>query len=209
MTDLFLQFKSDDNDIEYLVDQVRLLQKDLLDLNVEDVKPAVSGSPPPGSKSLAAIDWTTLLVTVAGTAGGISLLMSHLGGWLGRNRESEMTMTLPNGASLTLKGDISKQQHFDEIVGMVTRAYRGEPEPEETALTGTEALVSLREKMIAFLKLEDIEIICFDMGIDYEMLSGDQKGKKVRSLLLATHPQRLEALREQCALRNSAIDWYA
>ena len=44
-------------------------------------------------------------------------------------------------------------------------------------------LVELNSKMNQYFSLDEIESLCFDMGIDFESLGGEGKGGKVRELI--------------------------
>lgn len=49
--------------------------------------------------------------------------------------------------------------------------------------TKTEILVELRRSIIEQFNQEELQTLCFDLGIDYEILSGDEKSAKVRELI--------------------------
>jgi len=44
-------------------------------------------------------------------------------------------------------------------------------------------LVELNSKMNQYFSLEEIESLCFGMGIDFEGLGGEGKGAKIRELI--------------------------
>jgi hypothetical protein len=195
-------------DVEYLAEQVQRLRSELLETDVEDVRQVSSGDLPEGAKSLESIDWGSLLVTVAGVGGGVSAMLSLLGSWTQRNQGNEISMILPNGASLTVKGNIAQREDFDAFIDMVQRAMQAGPEPVGSLYVQTNSL-NLREKMISFLSIEEIKSICFDLKIDHENLEHNKKPPLVRTLL--EHAQRhglVEAVREKCTVVNPTIDWH-
>ena len=44
-------------------------------------------------------------------------------------------------------------------------------------------LVELNSKMNQVFSLDEIESLCFDMGIDFESLGGEGRGAKIRELI--------------------------
>jgi hypothetical protein len=59
----------------------------------------------------------------------------------------------------------------------------------------------LRENLISFFSLDEIRTLCFDLKVDYDSLSGENKPDKVRELIL--HVERLNRLEELISLCKS------
>ncbi|MEM8860136.1 MAG: hypothetical protein AAGD96_17530 [Chloroflexota bacterium] len=205
--DIKLTIQSDKADIEYVADQVQRLRSELLDGDIENVRQVTRGNLPEGAKSLEPIDWGALSVTIASVGGGVFAFLSLIGSWTQRNQGNEISLTLPNGASLTVKGNIAKREDFAGFVDMVQRAMHEGPEPAGSTYVATNSL-TLREKMISFLSIEEVKSICFDLGIDHENLEHDKKSSLVRTLLeYAQRQGMVEDVREKCAKVNPKIDW--
>ena len=205
--DIILTINSNDADIEFLADRLQRLREELLETDVEDVRQVRRGDLPKGAKSLESIDWGALLVTIAVVGGGVSAFLSLVGSWTQRNQGSEISMVLPNGATLTVKGNIAKREDFEGFVDMVQRAMEEGPESTGSTYVGTNS-VTLREKMISFLSIEEVKSICFDLGVDHENLEHDKKSSLVRTLL--EHAQRrglVDEVRSRCGKVNPTIDW--
>lgn len=59
-------------------------------------------------------------------------------------------------------------------------------------------LIELRSKMDQDFSLEEIKLLCFDMGIDFESLPGEGKGAKIRELIAFCQRRgRLDALADK------------
>lgn len=58
--------------------------------------------------------------------------------------------------------------------------------------TNRDYIVRLRELLIARLNLEELQTLCFDIGLDYDSLEGGTKDGKIRELLL--HVERRHGL---------------
>lgn len=71
-----------------------------------------------------------------------------------------------------------------------------------------ESLVVLRKQLDKYFGEEDLNTICFDLGIDYESLSGKGKSAKTREIVL--HCSRVgltkQLLAEVKSLRTN-VDW--
>ena len=88
-------------DDEELQDQAQRLRDDFMELDIEAVEFGRKEAPF-GSKSGLAIDWNTLLLTLA-TSGTLTALIAAIQAWLLRNRES--TVTIKRGDDeLTIAG---------------------------------------------------------------------------------------------------------
>lgn len=206
--ELLLTIRSTDGaDLEEISDLELRLRRELLELDVEDVRQMRSEALPEGAKSLEAIDWGTLIVTLAGAADGVAKLLSSLGDWTRRNQGNELHMTLPNGVSLSVKGELARRPDFDALVDLVERAVAQGPEPADSPdlALGT---INLREKMISFLSLDEIKTLSFDLGIDYERFDHGNKPALVRGLLIRAEKMgQIDTLRARCAALNPEQQW--
>ena len=81
-----------------------------------------------------------------------------------------------------VKGDIRKREDFEGLVDMVQRAMQEGAEPAGSIYVETNSL-TLREKMISLLSIEEVKSICLDLKIDHENLENDKKSSLVRTLL--------------------------
>jgi hypothetical protein len=87
-----------DSDAEHLAWLSSDLRRDLLELDVEDVRPASRRSPS-GAKGTA-MEWAELIVTVAAAAPG---LFPVIGGWLSRHKGCTLTLEA-GGERLRIEG---------------------------------------------------------------------------------------------------------
>jgi hypothetical protein len=85
------------------------LRRELLELEVEDVRPATAGSAPPGSRSSAAAEVGALAVTLLSTPGLVSTTVDAISKWLGRRPDRSVEVTL-DGDTLRLTGATSELQ---------------------------------------------------------------------------------------------------
>ena len=207
--DLLLTIHSTDGaDLEELSNLSLRLRRELIELDVEDVRPVGGGQLPDGAKSLEAIDWGALIVTLTSAAGGVATLLGTLGNWTHRNPGNEIHMTLPNGVSLMVKGELASGSEFNSLIDLVERAVAQGPEPADSPdlALGT---INLREKMISFLSLDEIKTLAFDLGIDYERFDHGNKDALVRGLLLRVDKMgKIDTLRAKCAALNRAQQWH-
>lgn len=68
--------------------------------------------------------------------------------------------------------------------------------------------LQLRQNIQTYFNKDEIETICFDLGIDYDNLSGDTKESLVREMLLHTaRKQQLDVLLEICRQRRPQVNW--
>lgn len=69
-------------------------------------------------------------------------------------------------------------------------------------------LAELREKIIQHLNDSELRDLVFDLGLDYDMLSGHNKGDKTRELIAAcVRENRLPDLLAWCATRRPDATW--
>lgn len=66
----------------------------------------------------------------------------------------------------------------------------------------------LRALIIKYFNESEIQNLCFDLGIDFDILTGRGKGDKARELIAYCHRhQRLKGLVEKCAEIRPRISW--
>ena len=67
---------------------------------------------------------------------------------------------------------------------------------------------TLRENLASFFEVGDLESLCFDLGLDYDGLSGDGKAAKVVELIeYFGRTGRIVDLIDRCAHLRPAVDW--
>lgn len=86
---------------EELEKMARRLRDDIMELDIEAVKPGEKEAPE-GSKGGTAIDWTTLFVTLA-TSGTLTAIIAAVQTWLLRNQKSSVTVKVGDD-ELTVAG---------------------------------------------------------------------------------------------------------
>lgn len=70
--------------------------------------------------------------------------------------------------------------------------------------------ISLRENMNRYFSLDEIESLCFDLGVDFENIGGSSKPGKVLELIQYMERRgRLEELAGACAKSRPNVDWGA
>jgi hypothetical protein len=107
-------------DVEKLA---RRLRDELLELEVEAIEPSEKKAPD-GSKVGLALDWTTLLVTLAASGGVLTTLIAAIQAWLLRNRETSVTMK--TGADeLTIAGAGPYSQEQKQAIEQWLSRHKG------------------------------------------------------------------------------------
>ena len=87
---------------EDLEGMAQSLRDDLLELDVQTVDLA-RGEAPAGTRGGPAIDWTTILVTLAASGSVLTTVITAIEAWLAHRRSSSVTVKL-EGDELTLTG---------------------------------------------------------------------------------------------------------
>jgi hypothetical protein len=80
----------------------RNLRNDLLQLEVERVDVLPMPAAPAGAKG-AGLDWTRMLISVAGSGGLLNALLANLQAWVSRDKERSVTIEI-SGDKLTVQG---------------------------------------------------------------------------------------------------------
>ncbi len=86
--------------------------------------------------------------------------------------------------------------------------YQETPEVEIKRAAAS-APPGLRQNMVDYLSESEIRTICFDMGLDFNLLPGRSLADKIRELIIYCEKRKLiPDLLEQCAAVNHTIDWH-
>ena len=83
--DLRLQLSEEGADAERLAALTGYLRSELLQLDVEDVKPLPGGEPPPGARGFDAATVGALMIALGQSAEGLRSVVSVIKGWLRRS----------------------------------------------------------------------------------------------------------------------------
>ena len=66
----------------------------------------------------------------------------------------------------------------------------------------------LRENLVSYFEVGDLESLCFDLGLDYDGLSGDGKAAKVVKVIeYFSRNGRIVDLIDRCAHLRPTVDW--
>jgi hypothetical protein len=93
-------------DMEELAQRLR---DELVELDVEAIEPS-SKEAPEGSKVGVAIDWTTLLVTLAASGGVLTTLIAAIQAWVLRNQNTNVVAKIGDDELTIPPGPYSKEQ---------------------------------------------------------------------------------------------------
>jgi hypothetical protein len=75
-------------------------------------------------------------------------------------------------------------------------------------MANTERLAQLRENLVEYFILEELRTLCFDLGVDWDRLRGEEKEGKVTALLtLLDNTGRIPDLTERCARLRPNVLW--
>ena len=96
-------------DAEELAEVARQLRTELLELDVETIEFGSSGETPEGAKAGSAVDWSTLLLTLAASGGALTTIIGVLQSWLTRFEKRSVTLEI-DGDKLEITGISSKEQ---------------------------------------------------------------------------------------------------
>ena len=100
MGQLRVQLAESGADAERLDELTGYLRRELLELDVQDVKALPAGKPPPGTRAIDAVAVGGLLVTFAENALGVRKVVSAIKAWLARGGGVKRTVRLE------LEGDV-------------------------------------------------------------------------------------------------------
>lgn len=102
-------------DAERVDDLTRRLRAELLELDVEDVKPVSAGPPPPGARAVELAAIGSLLVGLGSSTSALHQVMSVIRDWWGRGRDTRPSLRLTLDGDVLEIGEASPEQ--------VTRAF--------------------------------------------------------------------------------------
>lgn len=100
----------------------RQLRADLTQLDVEAVNPATTAVVPEGAKG-AAVDWSSLLVTLSGAGGVITSVIALAQDWLARHRAAQRIKITLDGDTIVL--DRASAQERKELISTWVRQHSG------------------------------------------------------------------------------------
>ena len=82
--------------------------------------------------------------------------------------------------------------------------------PQTLSPQGLTPPAQLRENVLAYFEVEDLESLCFDLGVDYSALPGDGKAAKVVAMLeYFGRTGRVSQMIDRCAQLRPNVDWSA
>lgn len=82
--------------------------------------------------------------------------------------------------------------------------------PQTLGSQGLTPPAQLRENVLAYFEVEDLESLCFDLGVDYSALPGDGKAAKVVAMLeYFGRAGRMSELIDRCAQLRPNVSWDA
>ncbi|HEY3341911.1 MAG TPA: hypothetical protein VGK81_07825 [Anaerolineae bacterium] len=80
--------------------------------------------------------------------------------------------------------------------------------PQSPASRGLTPPAQLRENVLAYFEVDDLESLCFDLGVDYNGLPGDGKAAKVVAMLeYFGRTGRVTQLIDRCAQLRPNVAW--
>jgi hypothetical protein len=126
-----------ESDAEELAMLTQSLRQQLLETDVQDVRPLQSDAAPPGgAKAAAAIDWGALLVALGSSGGVLSGLVGALVSWVRRNQGATLNLRAGD-CEVELRGTGMNLAEVQELLetclkerGTEERGENGEPRGE-------------------------------------------------------------------------------
>ncbi|MDX1665401.1 MAG: hypothetical protein R3272_16525 [Candidatus Promineifilaceae bacterium] len=101
------------SDTDRLAELTRNLRRELLESDVEDVRPVEGGAAPPGAKGLSAFDWNSLMVLVDPRV--LASVFGVLTSWVRRNDGTSLTLKAGD-CDIELKGMEIEHQALQEML---------------------------------------------------------------------------------------------
>lgn len=126
---MFVHVHTHDGDREETDRATRQLQRELLALDVDDVRPAPEEGPAPSGAKGDAVTVGTLLVDLANSA-GLAALFQMIASWVSRGPGRSITVKDSDGGELTLEGG-TRDQHQQLINDYLSKR------PEEDGRDGS------------------------------------------------------------------------
>jgi hypothetical protein len=99
----------------------RQLRAELLELDVESVRPVPAGPPPDGAKAADAVTVGAVVVAFSASGGVLTTLVSALREWLARHSTGHRLVVTIDGDTIELDGATSTQQR--DLVGAYLRRH--------------------------------------------------------------------------------------
>lgn len=97
LLELQILISEDDTEAEFLENHTRNLRQELLQLDVESVKPLPVGAPPPGARGIDAVDVGTILVSVGQAAAALQQIVNTVRAWARRGYSHTRTVVIKIG----------------------------------------------------------------------------------------------------------------
>jgi hypothetical protein len=108
---------ADEADIE---DLSRALRDEILDQDVEQVKPAPSSAEPSGAKLGDPVTWQTLLVSLSASGGVLASVVAAVSQWLSRRREP-VAITVKIGEDTVSLSNATEQERSQLVAAFIQR----------------------------------------------------------------------------------------
>jgi hypothetical protein len=115
----------EDTDAEELGMLTSQLRSELLELNLDDVKPAREGDVPPGSKAVDPVASSALVVSLVNSPGLLQALVAAAQSWVARHGRNRIRVKLGDD-ELELTGHLSVSERQQLISAWVQRHASGE-----------------------------------------------------------------------------------
>ncbi|MCB0034990.1 MAG: hypothetical protein KDE51_13245, partial [Anaerolineales bacterium] len=200
---------SDDADPEEIAGLTRRLRNELLEIDIEDAEFAKGADLPEGAKSLGAIDWNTIILTLIGSGGVMTGLLAVFNSWVQRNPQTKIHLELPNGAQLNIEGSLQPgTELYNRALDILQLSAN--QQQEDVTFANDPSLVTLRHKMNEHLSLNEIKSIYFDLLLDYDQFGGEslnQDGKAQLLIKYCHRAGRVTELRGLCGKINGNVVW--
>ncbi|WP_432120142.1 hypothetical protein [Streptomyces sp. bgisy032] len=94
---LHILLTEEDADAEQIAELTGYLREELLDLDVDDVRTAPGGEPPPGARAVDVTQIGALLVTLGSSATALNQVITVVRSWLGRRHDTHPSLHLKMG----------------------------------------------------------------------------------------------------------------
>lgn len=120
---LKLQVSEDDADAERLDTLTDFLRRELLQLDVEDLRAIPADKPPPGSRGFDAVAVAGLLVTLGRSVDGLRAVVDAVRNWLARGQGTRRTVRLEIGDDVLELSEVTaadQQRLVDLFIGRHT-----------------------------------------------------------------------------------------
>jgi hypothetical protein len=98
--ELRLQLSEEGADAEWLAVLTSYLRVELLQLDVEDVRPLPAGEPPPGARVFGVATIGALLIDLGQSAAGLGSVVSAIRDWLRRSEGTRRAVRLELGSDV-------------------------------------------------------------------------------------------------------------